>query len=432
MNRAQKRNLITFSSLILVGVLTVVIGFFVRGYRIDTNDKTFRPTGILSATSTPEGAQVWINGKLKTATNQTITLSPGQYQVEIKKPGFTTWKKTITIEKEVVAETNALLFPIVPDLRALTFTGASRPKISPDGAKLVYFVTDEEINNLLNNENPPNESNQEPIIAITGQPQEKEDSKIGLWLINLAEKPLARSFQPKRLVKLPTDFDFDNTTILWSPDSRKILMAVAKTKQTNNYFVIDTNQAYDFTTPPLIGETQTAAQKILADWQEQEELSFQQALTKLPEKLQEILTNEGKSLVFSPDETKVLYQAKTKISLPEKFLTKEIIGASTQRETRNLEPDSWYVYDRKEDKNFLVSDNRGIEISWFPTSRHLLLIEEGVSIGIIEYDGHNQTTIYSGPFEKTHVFPFPSGKQLLILTSLNSNRPPDLYSISLE
>lgn len=432
MNRAQKRNLITFSSLILVGALTVVVGFFVRGYRVDINNKTFRPTGILSATSSPEGAQVWINGKLKTATNQTITLSPDQYQIEIKKPGFTTWKKTITIEKEVVAETNALLFPIVPDLRALTFTGASRPKISPDGAKLIYFVTDEEVNSLPSEENLSDEPDQEPAATTTGQPQEKKDSKIGLWLINLAEKPLSRSFQPKKLVNLPTNFDFDTITTLWSPDSRKILMTVAKTKQTNNYFIIDINQTYDFTTPPLIGETKTAAQQILADWQKQEELSFQQILTKLPEKLQEILTSEGESLVFSPDETRVLYRVKTKVNLPEKFLTKEIIGASTQQETRNLEPGSWYVYDRKEDKNFLISDNQEIKISWFPTSRHLLLVEEGVSIEIVEYDGHNQVTIYSGPFEKTHVFPFPSGKQLLILTSLNNNRPPDLYSISLE
>jgi len=97
MNRAKKRNLITLASLALVFGLTLVVGFFVRGYRLDISSKTLRPTGILSATSVPEGAQVWINGKLKTATNQTITLSPGQYQVEIKKPGFTTWKKEITI-----------------------------------------------------------------------------------------------------------------------------------------------------------------------------------------------------------------------------------------------------------------------------------------------------------------------------------------------
>ena len=200
MNRAQKRNLITFGSLIMVGVLTLIMGFFVRGYRIDLSDKTFRPTGILSATSIPEGAQVWINGKLKTPTDQTITLSPGEYQVEIKKPGFTTWKKIITIEKEVVAETNALLFPIAPDLRALSFTGASQPEISPDGTKLVYFViTEEAVNNPVEVESL--ESDPELTTTTANLSPKKEDSKIGLWFINLAEKPLVRSFQPRSLVK---------------------------------------------------------------------------------------------------------------------------------------------------------------------------------------------------------------------------------------
>jgi len=431
MNRARKRNLITFGSLLLVGVLTLIVGFFVRGYRVNLNDKTFRPTGILSATSIPEGAQVWINGKLKTATDQTITLSPDEYQVEIKKPGFITWKKVITIEKEVVAEANALLFPIAPDLKALSFTGASQPEISPDGTKLVYFViTEEAVNNPVEVESLG--SDQELATTTADLSPKKEDSKIGLWFINLAEKPLVRSFQSRSLIKLPATFNFEAVTLHWSPDSRKILMTVAKSEQINDYFLIDTNQSYDFTIPPLIGEGEAKTQQILADWQKQEELSFQQIFVKLPEKMQEILTSQGENLIFSPDETKILYQVRTKISLPEKFITKEVVGSSTQKETRNLKPDSWYVYDRKEDKNFLVSNNKEVEVSWFPTSQHLLLVKEGLSIEIIEYDGHNQATVYSGPFEDNHVFPFPSGKQLLILTSLNKNRPSDLYSISLE
>jgi len=259
-----------------------------------------------------------------------------------------------------------------------------------------------------------------------------EETKIGLWLINLSEKPLGHSFQPRILVKLPSDFDFDNTTINWSPDSRKIFIIVKKNETKKDYFLIDTNQAYDFTLPPLIGEKEPEAQQILADWQKQEILTFQQIFEKIPQQLQDYLATKAQNLIFSPDETKVLYQAKTDLNLPEKFLTRKIIGTSTQKESRQLKANYWYVYDHKEDKNFLVSKDEDVNLLWFPSSRHLLLIKENLSIEIIEYDGHNQTNLYSGPFKDNFVFPFPSGKQLLILTSLNNSRSPDLYSISLE
>jgi len=430
MDRAKKRNLLTLAFLVLIIVLTFVIGIFVRGYRLDPDNRSLRPTGILSATSTPEGAQVWLNGKLKTATDQTIVLSPDEYQIEIKKPGFTTWEKTIIIEKEIVAETNAYLFPIAPDLKALTFTGAERPQISPDGTKLVYFVTSEEEQEKDNiTPSPDTSAKTETEATVAALPKE---TKIGLWLINLTERPLGQSFQARVLVKLTTDFDFKNISIQWSPDSRKIIMINPNSEESKSYFLLDVNQSYDFTTPPLISEKETQALKTLAEWEEQEILNFQSLFDRLPEKLQDNLNDSAANLSFSPDELKILYQAKKDFSLPEKLISKQIIGASTQKEARQPKADSWYVYDTKEDKNFLVLEDKDIKISWFPTSRHLLLIREATSIEIAEYDGHNRTTIYSGPFENGYVHPFPSGKQLLILTSLNNSRSPDLYSISLE
>ncbi len=434
MNREKKRNLITLGSLILITALTFIIGFFVRGYRLDINNQIFQPTGLLATTSIPEGAQVWVNDKLKTATNETVVLSPDNYQIEIKKPGFTSWRKEITIKREVVTEINVRLFPIAPDLRALSFTGASQPQISPDGTRLVYFVPPrEQLTNSTSKQaetqNTPLPINQENQTTNTATLTE---TKTGLWLINLAERPLSRSFQPRVLVELTPGFDFEKAVVRWSPDSRKIMMIVPKTEKTNSYFLFDTNQAYDFTTPPLIGEKEDRAMAVLADWQKQEELSFQQAFEKLPEKLQDVLANKTISLSFSPDETRILYQAKEEVFLPERFITREIISASTQKESRQLKPGYWYVYNNKEDKNFLISDNQEIKINWLPTSRHLLLIKDSVSIEAIEYDGHNQTAIYSGPFVNNYVFPFPSGRQLLILASLNKNQPPDLYSVSLE
>ncbi len=60
--------------------------------------------------------------KLITATDDTIYLEPGTYQIKIVKDGYAPWEKTMSIEKELVAQTNALLFPSAPSLTPLTFT----------------------------------------------------------------------------------------------------------------------------------------------------------------------------------------------------------------------------------------------------------------------------------------------------------------------
>jgi hypothetical protein len=57
---------------------------------------------------------------------------------------------------------------------------------------------------------------------------------------------------------------------------------------------------------------------------------------------------------MSPNNEKLLYQAKKELTLPEGILP-PLPSSSTQTETRSLTPGSWYVYDLKEDKNFLVA-----------------------------------------------------------------------------
>lgn len=59
------------------------------------------------------------------------------------------------------------------------------------------------------------------------------------------------------------------------------------------------------------------------------------------------------------------------------------------------------------------------------------MIEED-RVEIVEYDGTNRTTIYSGPFENAFAFPFPNGTRLLILTTLGKDLPPNLYAVSLR
>src|SRR5579864_8399299 len=104
-----KQILISLTIFVLLLTGTALIGIYGRGYEI--NFRSGKPeitgTGLLVLTSNPDGAQVYINDKLTTATNNTINLPPGSYNVKISKQGSFDWKKTLVIQKEIVAKADA-------------------------------------------------------------------------------------------------------------------------------------------------------------------------------------------------------------------------------------------------------------------------------------------------------------------------------------
>src|SRR5579872_615315 len=138
----KRQLLISFFILLFLAIGTTVAIFYGKGYRFDlTGTKSFlKGTGLLVATSSPDGAQVVINGHLTTATNNTINLAPGQYNVKIYKDGYFPWEKTIDVEEEVVSKAEALLFPTTPQLQSITTTGALQPVIDPSMTKIAYVV----------------------------------------------------------------------------------------------------------------------------------------------------------------------------------------------------------------------------------------------------------------------------------------------------
>lgn len=150
----------------------------------------------------------------------------------------------------------------------------------------------------------------------------------------------------------------------------------------------------------------------------EEEKILNSKIKSLPEKFAEILTNYAENITFSPDETKVLYTAKNDFDIPNEII-KPMPGASTQNQERNIRKGRTYVYDIKEDRNFLISDeNPNLQIGkyipkinkveqkivWFPSSRHLILAKEGKII-IMDYDGTNQQEVYSGSYVFPNAFP---------------------------
>ncbi|HUS51942.1 MAG TPA: PEGA domain-containing protein [Candidatus Bathyarchaeia archaeon] len=401
MNPSRQRLAIFLTILIgipLVGFLVIKLA---SGYRPDVTNLTLRPTGLLAATSTPTGAQVFIDGKLTSATDTTLNLSPGTYEVELKKDGFIPWKKTLELEKELVVETNAYLFPAFPDLRPLTFTGAQNPVVSPDGQKVAFAVSG----------------------ASTG--------KDGLWILDLADRPFGLARDPRQILSsAPAGRDFSQSTYRFSLDSKQLLVTLnpPTSQALAENFLVEINELTPATQLVNITARLPTLEK---QWQEEEKIRQEEAFSKLPDEVIKIATTSAQAVTFSLDETKILYTATASAQIPEKLITL-VPAANSQPQNRHLEAGKIYVYDLKEDKNFLIMEEQeGKTLNWFPTSRHLFLVEADKII-ILEYDNTNRAEVYTGPFENSFAFPFPSGNKLLILTSLGQETPPNLYAINLR
>jgi hypothetical protein len=417
----RMRILLFLVGVVIVPIGTVLIILFAKGYRPSMTTRRFMPTGLLVADSFPDGAQIYLNGKLTSATNTTVNLTPGEYDAEIKKEGYFTWKKHLNVQAEIVTRATAYLFPTVPSLKAVTSTGAANPSASPELTHVAFANTE----------------------GITSK----------LYVLDLSESPLGLLNREARLITSSTFINFSATQLVWAPDSRQIL-------------AVSTSSAYliDLGSQQLTDVTATLT-PLINSWKQSINIRNAQKFGTLPEKVQTIFATSAADLVWSPKENKVLYTATASAVIPDHVI-RELPGSSTQPQARQLAPGTVYVYDLEEDRNFAVghisaaptptpaktkaSKNPAIAalpkinlsdlgyihpsgLMWFPTSLHLFRVE-GNKINITEYDGQNSTTVYAGPLLNPIVIPYPSAKQMLILTNLTPTVTPlaNLYAISLR
>lgn len=384
------RILILLTTILVIGIFGTIAILYARGYRLDQENLEITPSGLLVANSEPNGVQVFINGELKTATDNTINLLPGTHDVELKKEGYHTWTKRIEIEKEIVTQIDAFLPPVAPSLTALTFSGTVNPQISQDRTKIAYAI-------------PSNGDNLE---------------KAGLWVMDFTNLPLGFNRDPRRI----TDGNLTNAEWEWSPDGREILLTT-----TTGMYLLPTG---DYT--PQAQRVNVASQldTIKADWDEIETKLLTSQVSRLEDKIEEIFVNATQNIQFSPDGEKILYTASKKATIPADAV-RQLPGASTQKQTREIEPGYKYVYDIKEDRNFMVAEPEQV-IYWLPNSLNLLLPSED-SISILDYDNTNLRAIFPGNYVFPHAFPSSTLDRILILTNLgSSDSPANLYWLSLR
>ncbi|WKZ25555.1 MAG: PEGA domain-containing protein [bacterium] len=382
-NMTLIRVVVLLITLIFVGTIGYFVSLLARGYQFDIGSLSFHENGILVAKSEPDGASIYIDGALRGATNTNLRLSPDTYFVEIKKNGHITWSKTLNIKKEEVTQVTAHLFKSAPSFSPVTFDGAENPVVSSDFSKIAYTNED------------------------------------GLWIMSVSSLPIGFPNEPKKI----TDAIFVDSTLSFSPNNRELMIET----KLGAVYLVSTNE---FT--PLNNLVNIALQKneILNEWN-LEKMKKQEAEFKtLPLEVAKILSENSSSYTFSPDENMVMYTASSEAKI-EMDLISKLPGSSTQQESRDIKEGKTYVYDVKEDKNFEVNNN-GRSLYWLPTSRHLILPDQGKII-IMDYDGTNRQTVFSGDYIDPHAYPFVNANKLLILTSLGSDSSlPNLYSLTIK
>jgi len=480
----------------IFSLLVIVIGSifairYARGSWRLTEKGVVANTGLLNVNSFPTGAQVFINDRLVTATDDTIYIDPGEYQVKIVKEGYSVWQKNLLVQEELVTQTNATLFPNAPSLSPLTFTGVNNIHPSPDGQKILFHVS-----------------------------QANTPASNGFYLLELTSNFLSLQSGPRQITDDLPALELDKAHIIWSPDSQEVMILVDE-KFGGREFLIPIDKKSALAEQVDISFSRS---KTLSAWEEEIYQKERLFLEKFPPEILQVATQSAKNVYISPDKKRLLYTATADVTLPDELIP-PLPAASNQVEARDLKTGNIYVYDREEDKNFLVlneavrpnfplrnlgtdgdnlnnaenaqkldqtmsaeNNNQQVELGflnkqllsddlfatearqleaspeaflrlqadaaddkettainfsnyysgvslnslqWFPDSRHLLYVADG-KVQIMEYDGHNNTVIYSGPLIDEFVYPWPDGSQIIIYTHFSPDSPFNLYAINLK
>lgn len=394
--QAMKRQVsIPAAILSFLFIATFLIVLYGKGYRFGfiNGRPDILGTGLLVTTSTPDGAQVLINGHLTTATNNTINLSPGEYTIKIFKEGYFPWEKKEIIKKEVVAKADALLFPTAPKLESITNVGVKNTVLDPSKTRIAFTVASQSA------------------------------KKNGIYILDLTSRYiLTLQSSSKQIVDDTTNL-FSDSQFSWSPDGSELIATVSAT----TYLLSATNFNSN---PPDVTETLTSVSGL---WEKQKTEKDKSRIEALKKDLRDTVSQNFKILEWSPDETKILYEASGSATLPI-IINPRLIGTNSTSEQRKIEKNAMYVYDIKEDKNFKILNALPKEesLQWFTDSGHLIYVHNK-TVDILEYDGGNPTTVYAGPFIDSSVFPWSDDSKIVILTNLgNSSIAPNLYTIVLK
>ena len=271
----SKRFVITIVTLIVIMVAAGVAILLAKGYTFSPKEKRIVGTGIMTVSSEPDAASVYLDGHLSTATNATISsLPPKTYSVKIVKEGFIPWEKSVAVNEGLVTALKVTLFPAIPTMYPLTFNGVVNPVLSPDGSKLAFIVP--------------------------------SGKKAGVWVwTQTRNQPIsfARSAEPHQIITNSVN-DFSKASLRWSADSKQVLATVGESN-----FLLDgerlNTEPRDIT--PILQSTIKGWEDDTRAKDEARILAIKDSgLRKVASTSASPTTGDSAGVRWSPDETKMM------------------------------------------------------------------------------------------------------------------------------
>ncbi|MDQ3239182.1 MAG: PEGA domain-containing protein [bacterium] len=436
----KSRLIFTAITILVLSIGTLIGIFLVQGNTLDIKNKQVVQNGVLVVNSVPSGAAIYIDEHFTNTTNTSIKFLPAKkYKVRLTKEGYIPWEKEIDVNKDIIAEIQAILWPATPAPNPLTTTGAINVQASPDKQKISYAI------------------------------RYNEKDKAGIWVMDMAKKGVfsGPATDYTQIIKNTTALDFSSAKYIWSPDSKQILVTLQENNNPESRFT--RNYVLDITkTNTAPSDVTLTKATVLASWNDEYNKIQSIRLSKLngDPNGQQIASNSAIPLKWSYDGTMFLYatsekkEIKTsKTSPPVAFKnpTKTATSSSLQQSQIEIASSSANYINSIEALNATYSSDLSIKVydlrhkkqynlpfaniyTWYPEEEkadrhveHLVMMEEG-KISMIETDGTNKSTIYSGPFTQNLVFPWTDGGRLVFLTNFNSSTgsEPNLYTLGLR
>jgi hypothetical protein len=371
----NKRVIIPIITLLVIGLSALLAVILAKGYTFSTQQGRLVGTGIISVSSLPTGASVYVDGHLTTATDTTISsLPPKSYKIKIAKEGFVDWEKEIEVKEGLVAEINATLFPSLPTIYPLTYNGAVNPILSPDNQHIAFAV---------------------PLIN-----DQHARQKGGVWVWTFETTPIAftRGSQPHQLIASTSSLDFSKATFRFSPDSQQLLVTLQENDQpgeaNQRNYLLDVNST---TTVSNLSDITPQISTTLKSWGDDQKAADKAKIDSLTDIKVRNIASSSASLKWSPDETKFMYSQK--VSDPMK------------------------VYNLETDKTHDLP--QALSYQWLADSEHVVLVQDDPAeksnttgrVSVMDYDGTNQVVMFSGIFDKKSVFPWSDNSKVVILSS---------------
>ena len=347
----RKRFLATLGTFLLIGVVTVGAILWAKGNRVGPGAKTLFGTGILSITSAPDQASVYIDGHLTTATNANInSLEPKNYDVKIIKDGFIPWQKKVEVKEGLVTKIQATLYPAIPSVYPLTYSGAQNVTASSDRTRIAFIVPESETDQSLT------------------------QKKAGVWIWDTTESVgFAKGREPHQIMVATPGVELSKAVMKFSPDANQLLVSVE-----DRNFLLDANRMND--TPrditPILRPT-------MLTWEQEEQLAKATRVAAIKDLGLRQVASSAAVLKWSPDSTKFLYCDSKDTQTP----CSDTTDAGTFK-----------VADLTEMKTYTMP--AGKTISWLGDSRHLVLTEEATcGPGALRRDTDSQDSSPFGRFD---------------------------------